>query len=571
MPFDRIIYFGDSLTDSDEFFNLSSQLLLLPLPSAIFGYDGQFSNGDVYADIAPEILGIGADESLNYAVGGARAVGLNPVGQFLAASPLAVPNPDPALVAFDSNLFGQLERFAPDASGLGDLSNSAASVFIGLNDFNGLSDTVDPDPANFDAAAFAAQAQQLAADILTSTLTGASTLISLGVGTIILNTLPVASFFPLTQGLPDFAKPLADQLVRDYNAALVVAATALEGDTKADHLRRVGEFRNDQVIIDAADALEAIGQAGEPTPIVIVDLAAMTAEVSADGQTFGFLNTTDSFYIGTGADPEFVDPDGAGPLPPVPVFQENPAVAGLDDDQFAFWDLLHPTTALHGVMGAFQAASLSMDSIQFLDVGNDRQRFSAADELAFGGDGDDTLFMKDGTDVAFGGLGADRIWGGRDDDILSGGSDNDRLFGLAGSDVLAGNTGNDRLGGHGGDDLLIGGLGSDIAKGGAGDDVFLYTDAALIGGTTGQDRDIYVGGSGQDTLYLVVSEAEQANTQAIIDAGSSFGQFRFTDLGLRTVGIEEVVLLDSRDAFHDIVLSAGLQDQADQAEFWGLV
>ena len=538
MPFDRIIYFGDSLTDSDEFFNLSSQLTVLPLPSAFFDYDGQFSNGDVYADIAPEILGIGADESVNYAVGGARAVGVNPLGQILSGSALGVPNPDPELVAFDSNLTAQVQRFLADVPGLGDLSGSAASFLIGLNDFNGLASTVDPDPANFDPVAFGAAAQQLATDILTSTLTNAGTAAAAGVGTIILNTLPVGTFFPLTAGLPDFAKPLADQLVADYNDALIAQSATL---------------------------------AATGATVRIVDMEAMAAEVAADGQTFGFLNTTDSFYIGTGADPDFVDPDGEGPLPPVPVFQENPAVAGLDDDQFAFFDLLHPTTALHGVLGAFQAASIDSASVSFLSDGADRRRLTDEDDLGFGGAGDDLLFLRDGDDVAFGGLGDDRIHGLLGDDIASGGSGNDRVFGQAGSDVLAGNNGDDLLAGGADDDALIDGLGSDFAWGGAGDDAFFYTDAALIGGTTGQDSDTFVGGSGTDTLYLVVSDAERANAQAVIDAGITFNQFRFDDLGLRTHGIEQVVLLDSRAEFHNVTVSAGLQNQLDEAEFWGLV
>ena len=538
MPFDRIIYFGDSLTDSDEFFNLSSQLTVLPLPSAIFGYDGQFSNGDVYADIAPEILGIGADESVNYAVGGARAVGVNPLGQILAGSPLGVPSPDPELVAFDSNLTAQVSRFIADLPGLGDLSGSAASFFIGLNDFNGLASTVDPDPNNFDPVAFGAAAQQLAADILTSTLANAGTAAAAGVGTIILNTLPVGTFFPLTQGLPAFAQPLADQLVTDYNAALVTQSAAL---------------------------------AATGATVTIVDMAAMAAEVAADGQTFGFLNTTDSFFIGTGADPEFVDPDGAGPLPPVPVFQENPALAGLDDDQFAFFDLLHPTTALHGVLGAFQAASLDSASVEILGDENSRQRLTDDDDLALAQSGDDVLFMRGGDDVGLGGLGNDNVIAGAGDDIAAGGAGNDRVNGQAGSDVLAGNLGDDTLVGGADSDALIDGLGSDIGWGGAGDDFFFYTDAALIGGTSGQDSDVYVGGSGFDTLFLVVSDAERANAEAVINQGITFNQFRFDDLGLRTHGIEQVVLLDDRADFDDVVVSAELQAVLDEAEHWGLV
>lgn len=50
MPCNRLIRFGNSLTDSDAFSALSSQLPGLPLPSALFGRAGRFSNGPVYAD-----------------------------------------------------------------------------------------------------------------------------------------------------------------------------------------------------------------------------------------------------------------------------------------------------------------------------------------------------------------------------------------------------------------------------------------------------------------------------------------------------------------------------------------
>lgn len=149
-PYDTIIYFGDSYTDSGEFFALSSALLTQPLPSPAFGYDGQVSNGPVYADIAPRLLGIPADDVLNYAVGGARAVGEQDMGALLAGSPLARPDPDPAYLSYDINLGAQVDRFLEDAAGMGDLSGSAASITIGLNDLRRLPALIDPenpDPA----------------------------------------------------------------------------------------------------------------------------------------------------------------------------------------------------------------------------------------------------------------------------------------------------------------------------------------------------------------------------------------------------------------------------------------
>ncbi|MEM1299133.1 MAG: SGNH/GDSL hydrolase family protein [Pseudomonadota bacterium] len=563
MPFDRIVYFGDSLTDSDEFFNLASALTVFPLPSALFGYAGQFSNGDVYADIAPTILGIGADESVNYAVGGARAVGNNPLGLFLANSPLAVPNPDPDLVAFDSNLTAQVDRFLEDAPGLGDLSGSAVSIFIGLNDLNGLANSVDP--ANFDFAAFAVEAQQLAADIVASTFSAAQRAVEAGVGTVILHTLPSSDFFPLGQGIPPQIAVFGNQLVDGINAALVQGAAGLE-----------------QLGVNA----------------IVVDFAALSEEIQANGSGYGFLNTTNSLFIGTGADPQFVDPDGDGPLPALPVFDTNPAVADLDADQFAFYDLLHPTTALHGILGAFQAATIEGDNIEFLGDGNNFSRGTIGNELIFAQGGNDRAIGGAGADVIFGGDGRDYLRGGSQNDILGGGDGNDFLLGDFGSDVLAGNDGNDFLSGGGGADAIIDGLGSDRGFGGVGDDLFFYAEADLIGGTTGTDRDSYRGGTGEDTLFLVVEEENRASVEAEIARGGSAINFKnFTSIGLITTGIENFVLLDSRAEFDEIIVGdihaapiedladvdggpvfandeivpLGLQAVLDEAEFWNLI
>ena len=535
MPYDRIIYFGDSLTDSDEFYNLSSQLLVFPLPSAVFGYAGQFSNGPVYADIAPTVLGIGADESLNYAVGGARAVGLFNMGGFLASSPLAVPNPDPALLDFDSNLGGQIERFLADRPALGDLSGAAASFLIGLNDFNTLAQGLDP--ATFDPVEFGARAGQLATDILTATLGAATQAALAGVGTIVLNTLPVGGFFPLTQAVPEFAQPLANDLVRQYNDALIAQSAALE-------------------------------QLG--VNVVIVDFEALASEIMANGSNYGFLNTTDALWIGTGADPQLIDPDGDGPLPALPGFEMNPALAALDPDQFAFFDLLHPTTAAHGLFGAFQAATLAGDNIEFLGDGRNFDRGTADNDLIFAQGGNDFVLSGNGEDVLFGGAGRDFLRGGNDNDIMAGGDGNDLAYGGADADVVVGNAGRDLLFGGHGDDAIVDGLGSDRAFGGSGDDTFFYAEAGLIGGTNGTDRDVFVGGAGEDTLYLAVTDDSRAGVEAAIDSASGFFA-RFADLGLITIGIENFVLLDSRAEFDAVTVSAELQPTLDEAEFWNLV
>lgn len=97
----------------------------------------------------------------------------------------------------------------------------------------------------------------------------------------------------------------------------------------------------------------------------------------------------------------------------------------------------------------------------------------------------------------------DSITGRNGDDLIEGGAGNDMLSGGAGDDVLAGGAGDDSLVGGSGDDMLDGGAGDDALNGAAGDDVFVYV-AAENGGAT----DSYKGGSGVDTIRLVLTRDE---------------------------------------------------------------
>ncbi len=525
--YDRLLYFGDSLTDGGTYFNLTSRTLTIPLPTAIFGYAGQFSNGDTYADIAPELLGLDAADVVNYAVGGARVLGERTHADKIAGDgveALLVADPAPEDLAFGLNLWAQVERFLADAAVNGVPENTAASLWIGLNDFNTFV------PSSPEAAV--AEATVLVQQLVTSTLGAAGVLAQAGVSTIILNTIPPGSFFPIFQFADPLVQALGDQVIAGYNAALIAASAQLEG----------------------------LG-----VTVEIVDMHRIASEVMADSETFGFLTVADQKYFGTGADPFLIDTPGG----PVPFFLENPAVAGLDADQFAFYDLLHPTTALHGVLGAFTEASLTND-VHFLGGDDNRLNARGGDDLVLAGAGDDRIKLGSGDDVVLAGLGNDRASGGKGSDILSGGSGDDRLSGGRGSDVIAGGTGDDRMFGGKGSDALIDGLGSDRAYGGAGDDFFFFTEAELIGGVTDEHRDLFVGGSGYDTLYLALSDA----TREIVEAafGGDGGLVHdFDAINLTTIGIEEVIFLDGRGLPGELAADATLIALLTEADHWGFV
>lgn len=515
--FDRIVYFGDSLTDTGTIFDLSGQVLTTAVPPSSAGYAGQFSNGDVYADVAPALLGVAVD---NFAAGGARAVGSLTLEDFFtnnSVSALLVDDPDPDVLDFDINLGAQIGRFlAANAGGVA--PDTAASILIGLNDYNNFT------PTSTETAL--AEATTLISNVVQSTLGAAVALAGAGVGTVVIQTLPLATFAPGSQFRDPATNALADQVIAAHNAAL----------------------------LDGAAQVEALG-----VNIEIVDLGAMAFVIAEDPSGFGFTTPLTNFRLfGTGGDPVIVD-DGNGPEP---VFLPNPAAAGVPDAQLVFWDLLHPTAATHGILGAFQAASLTQD-VAFLGETADLERPGRGDDVVFARGGDDKVIGGRGDDASFGGLGQDYLIGGHGDDILSGQSGDDLLKGGTGADVLGGGAGDDRLLGGLGNDVMIDGLGSDLANGGLGDDIFLYAEASLIGGETGVDRDVFVGGLGDDTLYLALTE----ETRALVEAELSGGRIEnLGSIGVVAIGIENFVFVDI-DELGAVASDARLAE----ADLWGLV
>ncbi|MEL6794523.1 MAG: SGNH/GDSL hydrolase family protein, partial [Pseudomonadota bacterium] len=111
LGYERIAYFGDSLTDSDEFFAASSAVAFFGLPPTAAGYAGQFSNGDVYADRVPGLVGVEGGEALNYAVGGAQALTDRTIGELLAGSGLIRGDATAEDLGFRVDFKGQIARF----------------------------------------------------------------------------------------------------------------------------------------------------------------------------------------------------------------------------------------------------------------------------------------------------------------------------------------------------------------------------------------------------------------------------------------------------------------------------
>ena len=476
-----------------------------PIPNPAEGYDdGRFSDGPVFAETAASLLGAGNVE--NFAIGSARAQGELVINDFLA------PEEQLPFPSFNQNinLTGQIDQFLQAVTVAPPPANSVANILIGQLDFFDLG-ALDP------ATAIAAIPTTIDG-IVTSISQAAITLSAAGVGTIAVNTLLPATFFPAFAAFPAELQPFADDAVAALNGALKLAAAELN----------------------------TLG-----VNVVIIDTAAIAAEVAADATSFNILSLDQSILIG----------DGTTNVP-------NPFA--IDPEFTGFYDSIHPTTELAGVFGAFVEASLTSE-VTNLGDGNDFDVLSRADDLVLAGAGNDTLFLRSGEDVAIAGLGNDTVYAGGGSDIVSGGSGNDTVFGGSSGDILAGADGDDVLFGGTGDDLLSGGLGDDVLFGGRGDDVFLFTDPAVLGGDRG-DHDVVFGGWGHDTLIVrIADEATLATEQAALDASGSRYYYEFVTLNLQIFGVEEVILTTDRGVPVDFDLSHDLEPIIDEAEAWNFI
>lgn len=506
---EQLIFFGDSYSDEGLAYSLSAGVLAFPYPFDFLGYQQSFTNGDVWTEYAEALLGV---EGISYAIGGAEADGSQTLMEYIDIrnlSGLLVVGPgDPAL-SYDINIDAQIERFLADNAGA-DLSDTGAWIFAGLNDY-----------LNFILETEAPTLQEgtlLVEGVVQALLDQIQALALAGVGEIFISNLPDVNFLPYTATAPLPIKGLADFGIEYHNYLLELGIAALQ---------------------DAG------------IEVTLIDLNSFSEEVIADPTSFGFVAPLEEYKV-IGLGPGFV-----------PVF--NSDLDGLDEDQFAFWDAVHGTTALHGVIASYKSAAATHEVVEG-SAGDDRLTGSGEADLIMASGGDDRVVAGGGDDIVLAGQGDDTVMAGEGDDIVMAGSGDDVVRAGGGNDVLAGGEGDDRLSGGDGNDLLIGGLGSDIASGGDGDDVFLFTDAVLIGGTAGTDHDRFDGGTGEDTLYLALAETSRETVESARALGASW-EDALAEIDIELRDIESVVLLDSR-------LDLALVDsdaRIAEADLWGIV
>lgn len=514
----QVFYFGDSLTDVGVVFDalvgaLSAQILpgliadLGPDPTA-----GQIALAEQQAAFLAEQqalvqtqgFGFGPEKAVTneftHASYFADLTGAD-VTNFANAGGRAIGTQEPfgAGTGYDSNLGAQLDRFATATSGTV-AAESQAILFVGLNDFRDIVGNTldDPDASIFDVIG----AGQLAVSSLLEALEAAArTLDDAGVGTVFFGTLPAATFFPVGELLDTLSAGVSDLLLGIYNTLLTQTAQSLRD---------------------------------EGIDVQIIDYAAVSNAITEDPSGFGIV-----------AEPSDLLIDGS-------VF---------DSDQVGFWDPIHPGEAVHQAWGAFAAfvteggstASLSdFGTLNIQDNGNN---------AVFANGGNDTVFALNGDDIVFGGTGSDYVFAGRGGDVVSGGAGDDVLRGQAGDDIIGGGRGDDTVVGGWGDDVLMDGLGNDVMRGGQGDDIFVFVQNVLEGDST-PSQDVFRGGFGIDTLYLVLDGAT-------FDAFQTNGvESVLGDLGISQKGIESIIAIDGRNQVESVL---GDYSWFQDADYWGLV
>jgi len=249
-PFNRIIAFGDSLTDTGNFFQMTGY----PPPPY---YEGRFSNGRVWIEYLAERLDLTIRPGDNYAVAGATTGRDNE-------------NDIPGVFEFPG-LQDELDLFTARLNGRRADDDALYVIWAGANDFFVATGTPE----------------QTIASGVGNTALAVQRLRGLGARHIMVVNLPDLGLTPL--GIASGTGPGLTYVCQAYNGYL------------------------DQ-------ALDQLKMAGIPT--IRLDSFAFLQSLVANSPGNGFTNVTEG-YISAGGDPE----------------------------GFLFWDVVHPTTEAHELLG----------------------------------------------------------------------------------------------------------------------------------------------------------------------------------------------------------------------------
>lgn len=191
VPYDQVVFFGDSLTDNGNLYK--STLGLIPKSPPYF--NGRFSDGNVWSDHIAAYYASNNITSTNYAVGGETVVLHNPVGGYL---------PYILSQSITSYLLSTIFR---------DKSHTLYIIWIGANDYlHGASDS---------------DVEQATSDVVDTIKSNIQTLIANG-----------GKYF-LVINLPDMAKtPMGQTSGREANLTALTLSNNMKLDTAVAQIQK---------------------------------------------------------------------------------------------------------------------------------------------------------------------------------------------------------------------------------------------------------------------------------------------------------------------------------------------
>ena len=326
--FSNMYVLGDSLSDQGNLFaatwTLSGQYypfqFAIPRPDHYF--NGRFSNGPIYADVLASEMGVSLTPSLfggnNFAFGGTRTE-YNTV-EYNDTKPFPFSELDQANL-FPKGVYNwtlDLQRADFVARGVDD-TGGLYVVFSGSND---LVDIISIAGA---CAPLGCNPFEVAEAYIPGVIAGVNSVIAAfvqaGAQEILVPNMPnlgvIPGFTDPEVGPQPQTALLAEALSWQYNQAFDAMLATWEGTVN----------------------------------IIPLNIFGLLTAVVDDPGSFGFTNATEACYTG------FVAPGQDG---------VECGDLGEDPDEYVFWDLEHPTTALHAVLADISLASFVPDMLEYL-------------------------------------------------------------------------------------------------------------------------------------------------------------------------------------------------------------
>ncbi len=261
--------------------------------------ENRFSNGDVWAQYFPGLTGLGFAASNDYGVGGAFAGPLSVDGAtYNNLENLPVSLGEPGFTTPLPSFLSEVQEFAATGAHFG--SSDVVGVWVGANDYFATLDEVDAGLVNPNTAIPAAIGL-----VATQTATGVAELDTLGARRFIVFTLPALGETPLFNSSGAATIALADEISSGHDLALSYAMAETHAATGAN--------------------------------IIVINQAQLFSELLADPAAYGKTNTI-AACIST---PSCVT---------APTAVQN---------QYVFWDSVHPTTGTHLIIAAYAANALN--------------------------------------------------------------------------------------------------------------------------------------------------------------------------------------------------------------------